>query len=224
MTRSAAELRDAPERSRPSQYRPVRGRDVRDAGRCMPPGMSPWGGRPTFVVVGPCDRHVHRAPSRMAFLNDLVATYRARDGCAGDRPRPANGDAHVAQRAATQRERPQPYAPAACASSSPRRARSPRATSGRDVSHRSNASQPRSTSALGVTQALIGRSIVVTADRPSKRSTRAGSVSNRSSGKMGYAIAAAARDAGADVHTRHRSDPRSLRRSAVRHLPGRERG
>jgi len=102
-------------------------------------GMSPWGGRPTSSS-GPRDAHSSRA-SRM-LSDDLVATT----VLATDAPvivAPGNGDAHVAQRGTQATS--QPYAPAACASSSPRRARSPRATSGRDVSHRSNASPPRST-------------------------------------------------------------------------------
>src|SRR3989441_4067690 len=53
--------------------------------------------------------------------------------------------------------------------------------------------------ALGVTQALIGRSIVVTAGPTVEAIDPVRFVSNRSSGKMGYAIAAAARDAGAEV-------------------------
>src|SRR3989454_774944 len=53
--------------------------------------------------------------------------------------------------------------------------------------------------ALGVTQALAGRSIVVTAGPTVEAIDPVRFVSNRSSGKMGYAIAAAARDAGADV-------------------------
>jgi len=53
--------------------------------------------------------------------------------------------------------------------------------------------------ALGVTQALVGRSIVVTAGPTVEAIDPVRFVSNRSSGKMGYAIAAAARDAGADV-------------------------
>jgi phosphopantothenoylcysteine decarboxylase/phosphopantothenate--cysteine ligase len=53
--------------------------------------------------------------------------------------------------------------------------------------------------ALGVSQALAGRSIVVTAGPTLEAIDPVRFVSNRSSGKMGYAIAAAARDAGADV-------------------------
>ena len=53
--------------------------------------------------------------------------------------------------------------------------------------------------ALGVTQVLAGRSVVVTAGPTVEAIDPVRFVSNRSSGKMGYAIAAAARDAGADV-------------------------
>src|SRR5712692_9441700 len=53
--------------------------------------------------------------------------------------------------------------------------------------------------ALAGTHALGGRSIVVTAGPTVEAIDPVRFVSNRSSGKMGYAIAAAARDAGADV-------------------------
>jgi len=53
--------------------------------------------------------------------------------------------------------------------------------------------------ALGVSQGLEGRSIVVTAGPTLEAIDPVRFISNRSSGKMGYAIAAAARDAGADV-------------------------
>jgi phosphopantothenoylcysteine decarboxylase/phosphopantothenate--cysteine ligase len=53
--------------------------------------------------------------------------------------------------------------------------------------------------AIGVTQALAGRSIVVTAGPTVEAIDPVRFVSNRSSGKMGYAIAAAARSAGAEV-------------------------
>jgi phosphopantothenoylcysteine decarboxylase/phosphopantothenate--cysteine ligase len=53
--------------------------------------------------------------------------------------------------------------------------------------------------ALGVSQDLAGRSIVITAGPTLEAIDPVRFVSNRSSGKMGYAIAAAARDAGADV-------------------------
>src|SRR5207245_2470279 len=53
--------------------------------------------------------------------------------------------------------------------------------------------------ALGGSQVLAGRSVVVTAGPTREAIEPVGFVSNRSSGKMGYAIAAAARDAGADV-------------------------
>jgi phosphopantothenoylcysteine decarboxylase/phosphopantothenate--cysteine ligase len=53
--------------------------------------------------------------------------------------------------------------------------------------------------ALGLSQGLAGRSIVVTAGPTLEAIDPVRFVSNRSSGKMGYAIAAAARDAGADV-------------------------
>jgi len=53
--------------------------------------------------------------------------------------------------------------------------------------------------ALGAAQTLAGRSIVVTAGPTVEAIDPVRFVSNRSSGKMGYAIAAAARDAGADV-------------------------
>jgi phosphopantothenoylcysteine decarboxylase/phosphopantothenate--cysteine ligase len=52
---------------------------------------------------------------------------------------------------------------------------------------------------LGVSQELAGRSIVITAGPTLEAIDPVRFVSNRSSGKMGYAIAAAARDAGADV-------------------------
>ena len=53
--------------------------------------------------------------------------------------------------------------------------------------------------ALGQSQGLAGRSVVVTAGPTLEAIDPVRFVSNRSSGKMGYAIAAAARDAGADV-------------------------
>ena len=53
--------------------------------------------------------------------------------------------------------------------------------------------------ALGLSQGLAGRTIVVTAGPTVEAIDPVRFVSNRSSGKMGYAIAAAARDAGADV-------------------------
>jgi phosphopantothenoylcysteine decarboxylase/phosphopantothenate--cysteine ligase len=53
--------------------------------------------------------------------------------------------------------------------------------------------------ALGVSQGLVGRSVVVTAGPTLEAIDPVRFISNRSSGKMGYAIAAAARDAGADV-------------------------
>jgi len=53
--------------------------------------------------------------------------------------------------------------------------------------------------ALGQSQGLVGRSVVVTAGPTVEAIDPVRFVSNRSSGKMGYAIAAAARDAGADV-------------------------
>ena len=53
--------------------------------------------------------------------------------------------------------------------------------------------------ALAVSLALAGRSVVVTAGPTVEAIDPVRFVSNRSSGKMGYAIAAAARDAGADV-------------------------
>src|SRR5947207_15618661 len=53
--------------------------------------------------------------------------------------------------------------------------------------------------ALGGSQGLTGRSVVVTAGPTLEAIDPVRFISNRSSGKMGYAIAAAARDAGADV-------------------------
>jgi phosphopantothenoylcysteine decarboxylase / phosphopantothenate---cysteine ligase len=53
--------------------------------------------------------------------------------------------------------------------------------------------------ALGLWQGLTGRSVVVTAGPTVEAIDPVRFISNRSSGKMGYAIAAAARDAGADV-------------------------
>ena len=53
--------------------------------------------------------------------------------------------------------------------------------------------------ALGVTKGLAGRSVVVTAGPTLEAIDPVRFISNRSSGKMGYALAAAARDAGADV-------------------------
>jgi phosphopantothenoylcysteine decarboxylase/phosphopantothenate--cysteine ligase len=53
--------------------------------------------------------------------------------------------------------------------------------------------------ALGRRQALSGRTIVVTAGPTVEAIDPVRFVSNRSSGKMGYAIASAAREAGADV-------------------------
>ena len=54
-------------------------------------------------------------------------------------------------------------------------------------------------SALAASGALAGRSVVVTAGPTIESIDPVRFVSNRSSGKMGYAIASAARDAGADV-------------------------
>jgi phosphopantothenoylcysteine decarboxylase/phosphopantothenate--cysteine ligase len=53
--------------------------------------------------------------------------------------------------------------------------------------------------ALGVSHGLAGRSVVVTAGPTLEVIDPVRFISNRSSGKMGYAIAAAARDAGAEV-------------------------
>ena len=53
--------------------------------------------------------------------------------------------------------------------------------------------------ALGLSQGLAGRSVVVTAGPTVEAVDPVRFISNRSSGKMGYAIAAAARDAGAEV-------------------------
>jgi phosphopantothenoylcysteine decarboxylase / phosphopantothenate---cysteine ligase len=53
--------------------------------------------------------------------------------------------------------------------------------------------------ALGLSQGLAGRSVVVTAGPTLEAIDPVRFISNRSSGKMGYAIAAAARDAGAEV-------------------------
>jgi phosphopantothenoylcysteine decarboxylase / phosphopantothenate---cysteine ligase len=53
--------------------------------------------------------------------------------------------------------------------------------------------------ALGLSQGLAGRSVVITAGPTLEAIDPVRFVSNRSSGKMGYAIAAAARDAGAEV-------------------------
>jgi len=53
--------------------------------------------------------------------------------------------------------------------------------------------------AMGLSQGLVGRSVVVTAGPTLEAIDPVRFVSNRSSGKMGYAIAAAARDAGAEV-------------------------
>jgi phosphopantothenoylcysteine decarboxylase / phosphopantothenate---cysteine ligase len=53
--------------------------------------------------------------------------------------------------------------------------------------------------AVGVFQALSGHSVVVTAGPTLEAIDPVRFISNRSSGKMGYAIAAAARDAGAEV-------------------------
>src|SRR5207237_978555 len=53
--------------------------------------------------------------------------------------------------------------------------------------------------ALAVSQTLAGRRVVVTAGPTIEAIDPVRFVSNRSSGKMGYAIAAAARDAGAEV-------------------------
>jgi phosphopantothenoylcysteine decarboxylase/phosphopantothenate--cysteine ligase len=53
--------------------------------------------------------------------------------------------------------------------------------------------------ALGLSHGLAGRSVVVTAGPTLEAIDPVRFVSNRSSGKMGYAIAAAARDAGAEV-------------------------
>jgi phosphopantothenoylcysteine decarboxylase / phosphopantothenate---cysteine ligase len=53
--------------------------------------------------------------------------------------------------------------------------------------------------ALGISAGLAGRSVVVTAGPTLEAIDPVRFVSNRSSGKMGYAIAAAARDAGAEV-------------------------
>jgi phosphopantothenoylcysteine decarboxylase/phosphopantothenate--cysteine ligase len=53
--------------------------------------------------------------------------------------------------------------------------------------------------ALGLSKGLAGRSVVVTAGPTLEAIDPVRFISNRSSGKMGYAIAAAARDAGAEV-------------------------
>jgi len=53
--------------------------------------------------------------------------------------------------------------------------------------------------ALGLSNGLAGRSVVVTAGPTVEAIDPVRFISNRSSGKMGYAIAAAARDAGAEV-------------------------
>jgi phosphopantothenoylcysteine decarboxylase/phosphopantothenate--cysteine ligase len=53
--------------------------------------------------------------------------------------------------------------------------------------------------ALGTSQGLAGRSVVITAGPTLEAIDPVRFVSNRSSGKMGYAIATAARDAGAEV-------------------------
>src|SRR5207248_9413343 len=53
--------------------------------------------------------------------------------------------------------------------------------------------------ALGGSEGLAGRSVVVTAGPTLEAIDPVRFISNRSSGKVGYAIAAAARDAGADV-------------------------
>jgi phosphopantothenoylcysteine decarboxylase/phosphopantothenate--cysteine ligase len=53
--------------------------------------------------------------------------------------------------------------------------------------------------ALGMSQGLAGRSVVITAGPTLEAIDPVRFVSNRSSGKMGYAIATAARDAGAEV-------------------------
>jgi phosphopantothenoylcysteine decarboxylase/phosphopantothenate--cysteine ligase len=53
--------------------------------------------------------------------------------------------------------------------------------------------------ALGLSKGLSGRSVVITAGPTLEAIDPVRFISNRSSGKMGYAIAAAARDAGAEV-------------------------
>jgi phosphopantothenoylcysteine decarboxylase/phosphopantothenate--cysteine ligase len=70
--------------------------------------------------------------------------------------------------------------------------------------------------ALEVTHALAGRRIVVTAGPTVEPIDPVRFVSNRSSGKMGYAIAAAAADAGAEVFLV--SGPTALRAPAGTHL------
>jgi phosphopantothenoylcysteine decarboxylase/phosphopantothenate--cysteine ligase len=70
--------------------------------------------------------------------------------------------------------------------------------------------------ALEVTDALAGRRVVVTAGPTLEPIDPVRFVSNRSSGKMGYAIAAAAADAGAEVFLV--SGPTALRAPAGTHL------
>ena len=70
--------------------------------------------------------------------------------------------------------------------------------------------------ALEVTHALAGRRVVVTAGPTLEPIDPVRFVSNRSSGKMGYAIAAAAADAGAEVFLV--SGPTALRAPAGTHL------
>ena len=70
--------------------------------------------------------------------------------------------------------------------------------------------------ALKVTRALVGRRVVVTAGPTVEPIDPVRFVSNRSSGKMGYAIAAAAADAGAEVFLV--SGPTALRAPAGTHL------
>ncbi len=70
--------------------------------------------------------------------------------------------------------------------------------------------------ALNVSRALAGRRVVVTAGPTLEPIDPVRFVSNRSSGKMGYAIAAAAADAGAEVFLV--SGPTALRAPAGTHL------
>ncbi len=70
--------------------------------------------------------------------------------------------------------------------------------------------------ALAVTQVLAGRRVIVTAGPTLEPIDPVRFVSNRSSGKMGYAIAAAAADAGAEVFLV--SGPTALRAPAGTHL------
>ena len=131
-------------------------------------------------------RHLRRPPDRDA----------ARDPRAGAR---VPGDAHRDVGARRGAGEPRDAARgAACTCSSPRRAASPAATSARAGSPIPTASRPRVLELLAApTGALAGRTVLVTAGGTREPIDPVRFVGNRSSGKMGHAIADVAAPRGA---------------------------